>query len=530
MPGRLAIDFGTSNTIVALWDEAAAEGIPLQIPDYACLYSQGSEKIPVIPSLIHYTPDRRRWLGNQVLERNLHKSDRTFRWMKRYINNRSPIKRNLDGRQISNFQAGKDFLAGVLGAASIELNVSNEEVAFTVPVEAFEHYENWLAEAAQTAAMPRFRLLDEPSAAALGYGVHIQAGDVYLTFDFGGGTLDVAVVRIEPEDEIAPSRRCRVLGKAGCDLGGTTVDQWLYQDFLQQIGRSDTDPEILKLSGSILVECEQAKIQLSAREQSIISILDPNTGAVFEAEFSRSHFEDLLDERELVTNLNRTVRRALNDARERGYTEEQVKAVLMVGGSSQIPYIQRAVRNIFGRERVRLNRPLDAVARGAAAFVAGVDFYDHIQHDYAIRYLNREKGEYDYQILVKRGTPYPTSEPLARLTIKASYDRQTQLGLAIFELGERLQSRQNSEVEIVFDPSGAARITSVNPEDQEERNYFFLNENSPTFLTANPAASQGEARFKVEFSIDGNKRLLITSRDLKTGKLTHKDYPVVKLT
>ena len=343
MPGRLAIDFGTSNTVVALWDETTEAGMPFHIPDYGHSYPQGKEKISVIPSLIHYTADQRRWLGHQVLNQNLHKSSRTFRWMKRYICNRSPIKRNLDGKQICNFQAGKEFLMGVLGAADTELGLNNEEVAFTVPVESFEHYENWLRETAQDAGMLRFRLLDEPSAAALGYGVHIQAGDVYLIFDFGGGTLDVAVVLIESEDKLT-SRRCRVLGKAGCDLGGTTLDQWLYQDFLKQTGRNDTDAEILQLSGSILVECEQAKIELSAKERTEISILNPNTGAVLGAEFTRRHFENILDEQGVFTQIDRTLRRALNDARDRGYSEEQIKSVLMVGGSSQIPSIQQTIQ------------------------------------------------------------------------------------------------------------------------------------------------------------------------------------------
>src|SRR5215475_14817117 len=115
----------------------------------------------------------------------------------------------------------------------------------------------------------------------------------------------------------------------------------------------------------------------------------------------------------------------------------------MVGGSSLIPAVQRTVQRIFGKDCVRWNRPLDAVARGAAALVAGVDFYDHIQHDYAIRYVNPQKGDYDYRVIVQHATPYPTLEPVARLTIKATYDGQTQLGIA------------------VFDPSGAVRVTPL---------------------------------------------------------------------
>ena len=534
MPGRLAVDFGTSNTVVAVWDEARQEGVPLHVPDYGQFYQQGDEQISVVPSLIHYTPDRRRWIGNQVLQRNLYHSHRTFRWMKRYIANRSPIRVRLDGYEnekgISHFDAGRDFLSSVLLFAAAELNIDDEEIALTVPVEAFEHYENWLTDVAEAVRMPRFRLIDEPSAAALGYGAYIQPGDVYLIFDFGGGTLHAAVVLIEEEEEARAGRRCRVLGKAGADTGGMTIDQWLFQEVLRQNGRSDDDEGVRPLSRALLVECERAKERLSFYERADISVVHPRTGAVLSAEFTRSRFEELLDEHEAFTTIDRTIRRALNDARERGYAEDDIEAVLMVGGSSQIPSVQRTLRRIFGRERVMLNRPLDAVARGAAAFVAGVDFYDHIQHDYGIRYVNREKGGYDYRLIVRRGTPYPTADPAARLTVKAAYDGQTRLGIVISEIGERRRRGDGQAVELVFDPSGAARLSSVTPDDEDRRTYFWMNEGNPTFMMAEPPAKQGESRFDVAFSIDGNKRLLITAHDLKTGRVVYRDYPVVKLT
>jgi molecular chaperone DnaK (HSP70) len=244
--------------------------------------------------------------------------------------------------------------------------------------------------------------------------------------------------------------------------------------------------------------------------------------------FTPDQLEALLDRHEAFTRIDQTVRRALNDARERGYDEEQVKSVLMLGGTSLIPAVQRAVQRSFGRERVQLSRPLDAVARGAAAFVAGVDFYDHIQHDYAIRWVNPHLGEYEYRRIVRRGTPYPTREPVVRLTVKASHDGQTQLGLAIFELGER-RREGGRPVELVFDPSGAARVREVAVDEEERRNSFWVNEHSPTFLITDPPAQQGEPCFEVEFGIDSNKRLLVTARDLKTGRLTHREHPVVKL-
>jgi molecular chaperone DnaK (HSP70) len=533
MPGRLGIDFGTSNTLVAVWDEARGEGVPLHVPDYGRVTLQNEEQISVVPSVIHYAVDGRRWIGDQVLQRNLYHSPRTFRWMKRYIANRSPIQVRLDGRRVSHFDAGQDFLSSVLLFAAAELEPADEEIALTVPVEAFEHYEDWLAGVAEAAGLPRFRLIDEPSAAALGYGAHIQPGDVYLIFDFGGGTLHVAVVLIEAQEAARAGRRCRVLGKAGADVGGMTLDQWLFQAVLAENGRSDDDEDVRALSRALLVECERAKERLSFYERADVSVVDPHTGAALAATFTRERFEDLLDRHEAFTTIDRTIRRALNDARERGYAEEHVEAALMVGGSSQIPAVQRTLRRIFGRQRVRLNRPLDAVARGAAAFVAGVDFYDHIQHDYAIRHVTRDRQGYDYRRIVERGTPYPTPEPVARLTVKAAYDGQTRLGLAIYEIGHGRAAGgggADGPLELVFDPSGAARLSTVTPDDADRRRYFWMNEGHPTFLEADPPAQQGQPRFEIEFNIDGNKRLLVTARDIQTGRTIYRDYPVVKLT
>lgn len=530
MTGRIAVDFGTSNTVIARWEEAAREGVPLHIPEYSAMQRQGDETISLIPSLIHYAADNRIWIGNQVIARGLKQSPRTLRWMKRYISHRSPNKVRLDGREITPYLAGQDFLSSVLVFAAQEVSLGEEEVAFSVPVEAFEHYENWLTSVAEKAGMPRFRLIDEPSAAALGYGAHIQPGNVYLLFDFGGGTLHAAVVLIEAEENAVSGRRCRVLGKAGRDIGGTTIDQWVYQDVLRQNHRQDSDQDVRHVSTALLVECEQIKEKLSFAEQADLTVVNPETGAVLAAEFSRSRFETLLDEHDLFTEINLTVRSAINGATERGYDESSILAALMVGGSSQIPAVQRTLRQIFGRERVQFHRPLDAVARGAAAFVAGADFFDHIQHDYAIRYVNNQTGKYDYRVIVERGTAYPTREPVKNLTVKASYDDQKQFGIAIYELSEQRQRANTQPVELVFDPTGAARITRLTPDEQEKRGMFWMNERTPTFLNADPPAQHGEARFAVEFLIDENKRLTITARDLQTGQLIHQNYPVVKLT
>ncbi len=529
MAGRLGVDFGTSNTVLAVWDDQLKDGVPLFIPEYSHIYHQGDQAISVVPSLIHYDTDNRRWIGDQVLQRNLYHSRHTFRWMKRYISQRSPIKINIEGREITPFIAGRDFLSTLLLFASQQLDLRGEEIGLSVPVEAFEHYEDWLSSVTELAGIPRYRLIDEPSAAALGYGTHIQSGHTYLIFDFGGGTMHASVVLMEAEPSSTTGRRCRVLGKAGKYIGGSTIDQWIFQDILRQNNCQDFDEPVRLLSNELLVACEKAKETLSYKERAEIQVVDPASAAALSGFFSREQFEEILDRHELYTEINRIVRSAINMACERGYNEENINAVLMVGGTSAIPSVQRTLRQIFGKERVSFNRPLDAVARGAAAFVAGVDFYDHIQHDYAIRFVNPTTHQYDYRIIVHKGTSYPSPEPVARLSVKASYDSQSQLGLAIFEIAETSSISSNG-VEIVFDPAGIARVMQITPNDVEQRSIFWMNEAQPTFLPANPPAARGEPRFEVEFCVDANKRLTMTSRDIKTGDLTHKDYPVVKLT
>lgn len=537
MPGRLAIDFGTSNTVVALWDEAAGEAVPLALPDYsravAVAGAQGGfGKVPVVPSVIHYVDDAQRWVGQQVFEHDLYEHPQTLRWMKRYVARRTPMRLSLGTRDVTPSDAGRDFLSAVLAVAAAGVGVDPyaEEVALTVPVESYEHYDQWLLSTAESVGLARVRLIDEASAAAIGYGAHVQPGDAYMIFDFGAGTLDVSVVLVEEEDAGGGAvRRCRVLGKAGADLGGATVDQWVFQDVLRQAGVDDAAEDVRRVSRKLLVDCERAKEVLSVEDRADVSVIDLYTGYMLSAEYTRTQFERMLEDRGLFTTIDRTVRRALNAARDRGYDDEHVKAVFMLGGSSVIPSVQQALTRMFGGDRVLIDRPLEAVACGAAAFAAGVDVYDHIQHDYAIRHIDPARGGYDYRPIVPRGTSYPTAEPVAKVMVKASHAGQAQLGIAVFEVGHGGRHGDDARLELIFDPAGAARVQQVTADERDRRTHFWVNEHAPTFLTADPPGTAGEARFEVHFGVDANKRLVLSARDVKTGRFVYEGVPVVKL-
>lgn len=532
MTGRLAIDFGTSNTRVALWDEGQGQARTLTIPDISHLMyyrdSNGtSVEVPGVPSLIHYTGTQS-WIGRQVRDQGRLEAPTTFCWMKHYISDRLELPRQIDsGRTVTYSEAGGEFLTRVLAYAADAIGLGDEEIAFTVPVGAYEHYQDWLTRVCEAASIRRYRLLDEASAAALGYGAHIQANDVYMVVDFGGGTLDVSIVLME--GETVSGKRCRVLGKGDANIGGTTIDKWLYNDVL---ARANKQPEDVRhLSKLLLLEVERAKETLTSEDQAEVTVTDPYTGAVLSASYTRTRFEDLLEARGLFTTLQAAIDQALATADAKGYTREHIRTVLLVGGSSLIPCVRRAVRQLFG-ERVRYHRPLDAVALGGAAFVGGVDFYDHIQHDYALHYYNRDKGAYDYLVIVPAGTPYPSAQPIRQIIVKASHDEQKELGLDIYEVGQtpRADSGAATGFDLVFDPSGAARFQARDAVDHEVASHFWVNEQCPTFIKAQPKARKGAGRFPVQFTIDGNKRLCVTVRDNLTGKVLLWDHPLIKLT
>ena len=524
MNNSIGIDFGTSNTLITVWDSIHQSGSPYIIPEYCRYFSQGLQKVPLIPSLIHYAADQRRWIGNQVLQNNLYSSNRTMRWMKRYISQRSPYKVNIDDQQITPARAARDFLSTLLAYTKTTYPHEIDSIGMSVPVESFEHYETWLTAVIHDAGFSTFRLIDEPSSAALGYGEQIRPGSVYLVFDFGGGTMHAAVVLMETENETPSSSRCRVLGKAGRDIGGSNLDLWLYEAILTRLSLNPDDPDARQTSNQLLVECEKAKEQLSISDTALIQTSQTSASTMV----SRSQFEEILEKHELHFQINQTLRSAVNSARDRGYGEETIQSVLLIGGSSQIPSIRRVIEQFFGKDRVRSDHPMDAVALGAARLAGGMGFYDFIQHDYTIRFTDQETGEYAYKTIIKKGTPYPSIHPETILTIKGSYIGQEKLGIAIFEMGgQPVTNKENFE--LVFDPQGYARIMPLTSLEMDQRQLFWMNENSLLFINAAPAIEQIEPRFEISFYINQNKQLIISVYDIKMDKKILDQELVVKL-
>jgi molecular chaperone DnaK len=529
----LAIDFGANNTVIASYDRESGEAKILPLREWSKPVYTDAHDIPgpsawIIPSLIHYSPGEEFLYGEQVKVRHLTDSPTTIRWMRHYIQMGSPVRIPIDGTDIDYQTAGIDFLVPLIKRAIKEYHLKENEAAFTVPLESSEKYEEWIGIVAAHAGITRFRMIDEPSAAIYGYKLSLEKDTAVMVFDFGGSSLEVSIV--VPEIGIrAVHRICRVLGRARDDVGGATIDHWLCQNVLDRIGLHPADLYDRQLRECLREACEHAKEELSTKSHVSINVHDTAKKCILRTEISRPEFETLLNSHELITRIHQIIQRALNTASMKGFSEDRIGSVLMVGGCSSIPAVQHALKERFGSDRVFCSHPCDAVAGGAALFMSGQELIDYIHHDYGIRFWNSRTGDYDYRIVVRRGTCIPSNNKTAQFFVKGTYDGQTHMGISVFEIGTGIQNDQSRE--LMPDPWGGYRLveSALENQDQEKKVNQWINEHNPTLLIANPPAKKGEIRFEVWFDIDGNKRLLLSSRDVKTGRMVDERVPIAQM-
>ncbi|MFI5914130.1 Hsp70 family protein [Dactylosporangium sp. NPDC051541] len=531
MTTRIGIDFGTANTVVAGWDAAGQRAEPIPLPGYDVV----REPVPgllqrVVPSVVGYRigPDGR--VGTALGAGGLTDpgpGGTVFRSMKANLAGRvADVPRTVGGHRITGRQAATDFLRGVTALAVLAVGADDLEIVATAPVETFDRYRDWLVtEVGRDLPQARLRVVDEATAAAVGYGGRMSPGDAFAVFDFGAGTLDVSVVVVRDADEAAGGAAVRVVAKAGADLGGNHVDALLARWLLERSGGGPRDPvRHNKIFAGVLAEAETAKVTLS--HQDAVRVAVPGGAPVT---VDRADLERLLRDEDLLGRVNRTLRRVLDAAAARGYPAGELARVYLVGGTSLIPAVQDLLRLQFEPGVLHLDRPLEAVAVGAAGIAGGRELHDHIQHDYAIRHVNQGSGGYEFEPLVAAGTPYPTEEPVKSLTIRGVRTGQRRLGLAVYELAHATYRDAGADLEIVFDRDGGARAAPVSPQQRQERSTLWLNEDSPTFLDADPPAVAGADRFLLEFRIDSQKRLTVSAFDLDRSIWLLDRRPVVQL-
>ena len=546
---RVAVDFGTSNSVIArLRDDGACESLEIPGVTTALQVSFGgtddrrTETVHLAPSVIHYG-DGETLIGRQVAERGLLDDPATFRWMKRAIATGNAKRRKTKQGHRDALQAGTDYLRLLLSYASDQLSFATDEFTFTVPIESFEDFRDWLQRSGEALGIRRLRLIDEATAAILSERRSATKADRFLLFDFGCGTLDVSAVRL---DWSARKDRTAVqLGQAGDELGGMDVDRWIAEDFLSRHPFSTSYKK--RLQPRLLLAAEEAKIKLSdpecveatlSLEVSAADLPSHDDGTVsaprstYRKECARCQsgaapignadgcLGCILEERGAARRVRETVERALENAAIKvGLRRSELTAVLTTGGSSLLPSVRRWLQDTFA-ERLQVQNPFSAMVEGACrGEVAAV-----LQHDYAIESYSPTSKTFEFKPLFAAGSDYPTAKDGPRLWARGSYDGMTRIGIQIFEVSRLKRNLGDSLVSEDGNLKAMSRVSS-------EYRYVALNAENPTFIVADPPVelARDAKRFLCAFQVDANRHLLVTVLDTLTRKTLLDGHSVVRL-
>ncbi|HEY9695568.1 MAG TPA: Hsp70 family protein [Oculatellaceae cyanobacterium] len=530
----IAIDFGTSNTVITRWNPVTQQPETLSLPGLSTISGQNP---PLIPSLV-YVEDAiigEVIVGQSVRDRGLDlKTDpRFFRSFKRGIGaDIQGFLPEIDGRVVTFEQVGQWFLTDLIKNVKTSLPDIGQSLVLTVPVDSFEAYRHWLGGVCQSLPVEQVRMLDEPTAAALGYGT--TEADVLLVVDFGGGTLDLSLVQLSKdiqagkkplgfilkwgqkslaENSAQRPKTARVLAKAGQNLGGTDIDNWLVDYFATTQGLKAT-PLTTRLA-------ERLKIQLSLQTAASEVYFNDETFESYELELTRDRFETILKEHEFFDNLDEAMTQVLQQGRRQGIEATDIDAVLLVGGTVQIPAVQTWVQQYFDPSKIRQSKPFEAIAQGALQLTQGVELKDFLYHSYGIRYWDRRNNCHNWHPIIKAGQSYPMSDAI-EIMLGASVENQPSVELIIGELGA-----ETGGTEVYFD--GDRLITRNLKSGQTSVQPLNDREGARSIAQLTPPGYPGSDRVKVQFQVDAQRSLRITVEDLLTHQTLLENQLVAQL-
>ena len=530
----IAIDFGTSNTVITRWNRATEKPETLSLSG---LSQKLGDNPPLIPSLVYVknANQNKVVLGQAVrdLGLDLTTDSRFFRNFKRGIGTEiQGFLPELDGTTITFEQVGKWFLQELIETLKQETSDITDSLVLTVPVDSFEAYRNWLAQICQSLPVEQIQMLDEPTAAALGYGT--ATGELLLVVDFGGGTVDLSLVKLnlgannqqDPQGfilkwgdkllgESSKQRRkiARVLAKAGQNLGGSDLDNWLV-DYFATTEKLPKSPLTTRLA-------ERLKIQLSSQTQASEVYFNDQTFETYELKLNRDRFEEILQKQFFFEQLDELMTQVLQQGRRKGIEVSDIDGVLLVGGTVQIPAVKNWVEKYFDQGKIYCNRPFEAIATGALQLAQGFELKDFLYHSYGIRYWNRRQNCHSWHPLIKTGQPYPMSNPL-ELVLGASGENQPSIELIIGELGAA-----TGGTEVYFD--GDRLVTRSITTGETIAKPLNDKDGGRTIAQLNPLGYPGSDRIKLQFQVDEQCFLRITVEDLLTQEILLNNQIVVQL-
>lgn len=469
MAKTIGIDLGTTNSCVAVIEG----GEPVVIAN--------AEGARTTPSVVAFSKDGERMVGQVAKRQAITNPDRTVASIKREMGTAHKV--TIDGKSYTPQEISAMILQKLKSDAEAYLGETVTQAVITVPAYFTDAQRQATKDAGKIAGLDVKRIINEPTAAALSYGVDKEKDQKVMVYDLGGGTFDVSI--IEMGDGVQ-----EVLATAGNNrLGGDDFDKriidWMVASFKTETG---IDLSQDKVAMQRLKEAaEKSKIELSGVTTSNINLpfitADQTGPKHLDLTLTRAKFDELTSD--LVEATMGPVRSALQDS---GLQIGQIDKVLMVGGSSRIPAVQDAVKKLIGKEPFKGINPDECVAIGAAiqAGVLGGEVEGLLLLDVTPLSLGVETMGGVMTKIIDRNTTIPTKKSQIFST---AADNQTQVEINVLQ-GEREFARDNKQL-------GLFALTGIAP------------------------AMRGIPQIEVTFDIDANGIVNVSAKDLGTGKEQH---------
>jgi len=461
----IGIDLGTTNSCVAIIEAGEVQII---------LNAEGSR---TTPSVVSFDKDGERIVGQLAKRQTVINPDRTVSSIKREMGTNMKIR--IDDKEYFPQEIAAMILQKLKADAEAYVGETIEDAIITVPAYFNDSQRQATKDAGKIAGLNVLRIINEPTAAALSYGIQKEESQRILIYDFGGGTFDISI--LELSDGIF-----NVIASSGNNhLGGDDIDQLLVNYFAEDFKKKNNiDLRNDKTSFQRLKEAsEKAKIELSTMKSTRISLpfitADASGPKHFEAEITRVKFEELITD--IVDSTIDLLVKTITDA---GFTNSDIDKTLLVGGSTRIPLIPMRIKESIGKETYKGINPDECVAAGAAiqgGIISGT-ISDLLLLDVTPLSLGLETHGGVFTKLIDRNTTIPIRRTQVFSTVA---NDQTQVEVHVLQ-GERDMAIYNKTL-------GRFILTSI------------------------PSAPRGVPQIEVTFDIDVNGIVQVSAKDMSTG-------------